>query len=423
MKRLSFKSSQGWFFRIALVGIVIRVVLSIICAHPDIWALDFARYHLFREKIFNFWDYLANLPPDHQLVRSYGHSFFTYPPLAYFTFGFFGWLVSPLAGPELTPWIMDHYPYVYELAGIGRKLFWLKAPYLLFDLGIAFCLRELVSSPKQRRLIWLLWWLNPLSLYAGYLVGQFELMPTFFMMLSLLLVAKKKPYLAAASLGVGGGYKMFPLFFLPLLVVHQGGEIKKQLKLFAVGLIPFVLSILPFVRSAAFRSGVLFSNQSEKFLRMSLPVSNAEGISVFIFLWGVILFYVWQHRNRPLWWAYLAVMTVFFSVTHYHPQWMVWLSPLVFLAMAKENWRRWYLPVIMMASWFVVTLFFEPSLHYGAFLPLKPELKDAADLSVLMAPFYDPFQLKTIVRSLFAAAGMFLLLGVAYKKDSKKPLG
>ncbi|MCJ7827966.1 hypothetical protein MUP65_02360, partial [Patescibacteria group bacterium] len=178
-----------------------------------------------------------------------------------------------------------------------------------------------------------------------------------------------------------------------------------------------IISILPFVGSPVFRAVVLNSRQSEKFLHMSLPVSGAEGVSIFILIWGYVFFRLFFSRQKPLWWSYLAAFIGFFAVTHYHPQWFVWLTPLLFLALAEGGKKVWPIILAMMGTWLVLTLMFEPSLNYAFFIPLKPSLVDGRQIRDYVTPYYDVFQLMTIMRSLFAAAGLALVVFLGKKLE------
>ncbi|MBN1263836.1 MAG: DUF2029 domain-containing protein [Candidatus Pacebacteria bacterium] len=408
------------FFKIGLIGLLLRLVLMPISAHPDIWSLDIGRFFFVKEGVFDIYRFLSPDYPDRISLANYGYNFYTYPPLTYFTLGLAGKLLSPFYQADLTQSILANYPRIFHLPGIKKHLFLLKLPYLFFDLGILWCLTQLFDSGKQKKRVFWLWVFNPLSFYSAYLVGQFELIPLFFVVLSLVLAKKGKSEWATVALGVGGAYKMFPLFFLPVLAACMGKEFWQKIKLMILGAVPFFLSIAPFLRSTAFRQVVLFSKQSQKILHSSLPLSGAESIYLFVFVWGLIFLAAWQKadRNEP-WFYYLAVMLAFFSLTHYHPQWFVWLTPFLFIQLVKSDFKQIFLAGFMLASWLIITLFFESSLNYGLFVPLKPSLWEAPSLAVSWGCFYDIFQLKSILRSLFAAASLVLVLASFNWQDEK----
>jgi len=83
---------------VLLVGLIVRLVLMPVTFHPDLWAISFSQYFFAYKGIINIYDFLASLPASSVLVANYGQNFFTYPPLAYFTLGFFGFLLRPRGG-------------------------------------------------------------------------------------------------------------------------------------------------------------------------------------------------------------------------------------------------------------------------------------------------------------------------------------
>jgi len=152
---------------------------------------------------------------------------------------------------------------------------------------------------------------------------------------------------------------------------------------------------------------------------MALPLSGAEGISIF----GLILFFLifWsgyrQKKVEGLWWYFLAIMLLFFGVTHYHPQWYVWLTPFLIIELVKNNFRHLWLSVVLIASWLAVTLFFESSLNFALFSPLNPNLLEMMPISDIVMRFYNVFTLKTHIRSAAAAASIVLAYLAYSRKD------
>lgn len=383
-----------------------------ITAHPDIWALNFGEYFFAFKGVVNIYDYLYSLPLSHPLVQNYGTNFFTYPPLAYFTLGVFGWLLRPFANPEFAPWLMGHLSEVYRNPDLFKQLFLFKFPYLFFDLGLTFLLVSLFQKEREKRLVLGLWLLNPLALYTTFMIGQFDIIPVFLIVLALWLASKRRDGLAAIALGFGGAFKMFPLLLVLPLALVLGENLKKRARLVFLGILPYLIAIAPFLSSVAFRQVVLFSNQSQKMLFANLAVSGAEGIYLFVFFYFLICLLVdYQKIGRKfLWLPFLAVFLLFFSVTHYHPQWFLWLTPFLIIDLVINGKKHLGYVSILLFCYFAILLFFEPSLHLGLFAPLNPALaKLSGGLGEAVVSFYNPFQLKSLIRSLFAAVAFFLV--------------
>lgn len=388
------------------IGLVVRLVLMPITLHPDLWAISFSEYFFAFKGVTNIYDYLASLPSNFPLVQNYGRNFFTYPPLAYFTFGIFGIILRPFFSQDFFKNLAVFLPNILNDNRIYFHLFLTKLPYLFFDFGLLILLTKLFKEEKDKILVAVLWLFNPLSLYTSFMVGQFDIIPVFFTVLSLFLVKKNKWGWAAFSLGIGGAYKMFPLFFLPFLAISGGKTFFEKMKIFFIGLIPYVFTIAPFLGSINFRQTVLLSNQSQKMLFAKIPVSGAEYLSVFVVIYFFLLAFSLT-KNLDLWKWFLMVMMLFFGITHYHPQWFLWLTPFLIVFWVKDK-RFISLPLMFILSWFLILLFFESSLSIGLFLPIFPQLATTIPFIDIFSKFFDPFVFKSLVRSIFAGLSLFV---------------
>lgn len=402
---------------IAILGLAVRLLLMPITFHPDLWAISFSQY-LFSDKgVLNIYDYLANLPQSSALVTNYGRYFFTYPPLAYFSLGVFGLILKPFFDHDFFNSLAQNLPNILNDSRLYWHLFLTKLPYLFFDFGILFVLINIFDDEKKKKLSAILWLFNPLAFYTSYMIGQFDIMPVFFTLLSLYLVKKNRWGWAAFSLGVGGAYKMFPLFFVPFIAIIGGKTLFSRVKLFVLGLVPYVLSVLPFLGSVSFRQNVLLSNQSQKMLFAKIPVSGAEYLSIFVVIY-VFLVVLSNLKKIELWKWFLSVMLLFFSVTHYHPQWFLWLTPFLIIFWVEYQNLKIF-PVILYACWFLITIFFEPSLSIALFVPIFHPLSQTVPLSVSFSKFYDVFQFKSLVRSIFAGISLASVLLLLYHEEDK----
>ena len=195
---------------------------------------------------------------------------------------------------------------------------------------------------------------------------------------------------------------------------------RQRVKLLFLGFLPFVLSIAPFLPSQAFRAMVLFSPKSQKMLFMGWPVSGAEVIYPFIIgLLVIYLFAYFSQKKIHLVNYFLAVFLLIFSVTHYHPQWVLCITPFLIWELVANKFKNLLLTIILFVSWLMITFLFEPSLSLGLFNPLWPQLNQAPDLSVLLSRYFDVFQFKSLVRSVFAGAAAFLIWRLFLPKMEK----
>src|SRR3990167_4482234 len=74
---------------------------------------------------------------------------------------------------------------------LNLLLFLMKLPYFFFDIALAFVLMALFKSESEKKWAFVLWMFNPVNLYATYMVGQFDIIPTFLTVAALYLALKK----------------------------------------------------------------------------------------------------------------------------------------------------------------------------------------------------------------------------------------
>ena len=399
---------------LGLIGLILRLVLMPFTFHPDLWAISFSEYLFAFKGVTNIYDYLANISRDSALIQNYGSNFFTYPPLAYYSFGIFGLTLRPFFNQDFFDNLTINLPTILNDGRLFWHLFLTKLPYLFFDFGILFLLVQLFEDKKKKFLAAILWLFNPLVFYTSYMIGQFDIIPVFFAVFSLYLAKKDKWEWAAFFLGVGGAYKMFPLFFLPLLAVAGGKDLMGKLKLFVFGLAPYLLTIMPFLGSASFRQNVLFSNQSQKMLFAKIPVSGAEYLSVFLVLYVFLILFSLV-RKIDLWKWFFMTMLLFFSVTHYHPQWFLWLTPFLIIFWLEYPHLK-FIPIVLLGCWFLIMIFFEPSLSIALFAPVFPQLTRIVPFSVALSRIYDIYQFRSLIRSIFAGTCLTASI-LLFKKD------
>ena len=201
---------------------------------------------------------------------------------------------------------------------------------------------------------------------------------------------------------------MFPLLLILPAAFLFSDNFKQRIKNVLIGFAPFVLTIVPFLGSTAFRQMVLFSPKSQKMLFMTWPVSGAEGVYPFIFILCLVyLLAFYRKGTKVLAYYFLAILLLIYSVTHYHPQWFLWVTPLFVIDLVRSKFANLLPLIVLFGCWLTLTLLFEPSLSYGMFYPLLPDLKHASGLTEILALYTDVFKLKSLVRSIFAASALF----------------
>lgn len=386
---------------ILLAGILVRLILSAVTFHPDIQHFDLAGYVLGKGYLLNFYDY-----PD---------IIFNYPPAAYFSVGVLNWLSTGWTDFNFHNNFLFDFQKTLGDFRLNLHLILLKIPYLPFDLAIAYLLYKLFPNKREKILALTLWIFNPWVLYSTYMMGQFDIIPTAFVVLALYMLNKKadlnkRVFMAAFLLGIGASFKLYPLLFLlPLVFILPTWS--KRIQAFFLGISVYAVTILPFLSSQGYRTSALAVNQMFKSLYAQIPVSGGEGIILFLAFTGFVYFIYLYHTGKAeqLWQRFFIVLLLFFVFTHYHPQWFLWLTPFLIIELIYTNFKHYLLLLIVAASFIGAVLLFEQSLSIGLFVPLNLNLYNGPTLWKLLNIQIDVNFSRSLFQSLFVGAAGYLI--------------
>lgn len=394
-----------------------RIILASISYHPDIQALGFASYVVDQGKILDLYDFLPNLPSTDPVLKSYPTYFFNYPPVIYFFHSVFSLLSLNLVGGSFVQDFLFNFPQTLGDPRLNLLLLFFKLPYLIFDFAAAFLIMRFFGSQKNKLIAFSLWLFNPVNLYATYLMGQFDIIPTFFVVFALYLVHQQQRFrfinhttLAAIALGIGASFKIYPLFLIiPLASLVSGW--KEKTKIILLGPLVYLLTILPFLPSPGFRSTALVAGQTLKSLYAQVPVSGGESILLFpaALIFFYLLFIYLKVEGKFLWQRFYIILLLFFIFTHYHPQWFLWLTPFFILDIIKSGFRHTLVVGTAFVSFFGLLFFFEPSLTLGLFSPVSAPLYNTAGLWQLLQLNPDINFLRSVLQTIFAGAAFYLI--------------
>lgn len=370
-----------------IIGLVLRLFLMGWTLHPDIRGHNLAAYLIAQKhEVFTFYDHMRLLPRNDPLVILYHDDIFAYPPLAYLTHALFNFFLYPLYPQSLFQTLIIDIGKTAHAPQLPWLLFLLKFPYLIADILGFFVWRKLLD-PKHKLLGSLLWIFNPVTLYSAYMLSQFDIYIVLFLLLAL-----AYPKAGAFFIAVAASYKPFPLFLLPFL---PGSKIKN----ISIGIAVYVGLMAPYLRSVGFRQYALLASQTDKIIYARLPISGAQYIPLFFFgLMGLFWWNYFRPKSLPLWAWLGAVFLLFYSVTHFHPQWFTWGSPFLLLALLYVPRSRF--PILVLFGAYVLTTFlFEPSLTFGLF-------GINFDLAHALSVHYPPDQLASLARAALAGSAI-----------------
>lgn len=363
-------------------AIALRFILSAFSYHSDMDVFDLAGKLVAEGNILNIYDFTS------------ASAVLNYPPLIYLYHGFFK-----------------------IMFGFSSHPIFLKVPYLLFDLLIAFLIFKL-SGKKVLAVI--LWLFNPVTLYATYMMGQYDIIPSFFILLCLFLVIKNKLNWAAFALGLGIAFKLSPVFLIiPLILFGKG--FWGKLKIFILSITPYLLSVIPYLPSQSFKATALFANQSSKSLYAAIPVSGGEAILLFPLSLALFYFWIWYRRNNfttsDAAKLLLTPLFLFFIWTHYHPQWLIWIIPLLILTFISSGFKSFIPYLLIIFSWIASLFFFDPSLTVGIFSPVIQIGQGTQSFWELIGINLDYNLSRSVVQTIFAASAFFIIYELFHKRN------
>jgi hypothetical protein len=396
---------------VLVIGILIRLFLAFSTFHSDIQPFYFAGDVIAKGNVLNFYDYLRKLPVTDPILKVYPIDLFNYPPLVYFFLGPLSYLISLPFSRSLLHGFIYNLPGLLGNVQLNFLLLTLKLPYLAFDAGIAVFLYKLFKDPKNKFLALTLWLFNPVNLYATYMMGQFDIIPTFFTIAALYLAVKKeKFFLASLFLGIGACFKIYPILFLVPLALLKDKWLDR-IKIIGIGMAAYVVSILPFLGSPGFRATALVAGQTTKSLYAALPISGGESIIYFplFILFAYIIFFYNKAKLENLWERFFIIILIFFIFTHTHPQWFLWLTPFLVIGLVKSHLKHWPLVFVSLIAWLGQVSFFDPGLSVWLFAPIVPSLYGQAGLWSSFGSRIDVNSARSILQTIFVSVAAYYI--------------
>ena len=220
-----------------------------ISVHYDLFFINIFPALMKEKNVYDIYYYFSkNLP---------NASYLYYPPLTYFTFGSFQHVYSYLSS-TFSNWMMVLYNL--EISGfqgqaadfiktsrnvhIFKDLFLAKTPYLFFDILTIVAFITLIKNRVQARTLTLLWLFNPVHIYSTYLIGQYDIIPSLFVLLGIL-IFKNNLYLGIFTLGIAAAYKNYAFLFILIIILVYAKTWAFRLKLALISSIPYLISLLP----------------------------------------------------------------------------------------------------------------------------------------------------------------------------------
>lgn len=225
-----------------------------------------------------------------------------------------------------------------------------KLPILLADLlGLyyLFCI-----SRDKRKYILALYFLSPIILYASYMHGQLDLIPTVFLVGAVYylsdmgLVAKRERayewrftlFLTLAFASKLHIAAALPLFFL---YIYKRKGWKKAVCMTGIPVALTVAAVLPFWGSG-FVNMVLLNKEQQAVNRVYLDYGNAHLLlTVLVLLFLYFQAFQVNQMNRDLLISMTGLLfSVFLAFVPAMPAWFIWIVPFFMLYLARQSENR-----------------------------------------------------------------------------------
>lgn len=395
------KFINSHFAKFVIIGVVLQLILALTTYHPDVRAFVLASKFINSGEITSFYDHVSNLSGTDPIKKIYHDDIFIYPPLGYLA-GALVYLPFNRFTSALTDrFLLDDNAFLKQQI-FSPLLLVYKLPSLIGSWLTLWLIMKLFQSKERARLAGVLWLLNPVTLLVSSIMGQSDTFVVFFILLAFYLYKTNKQTWSNVALGLSALVKPVALILIPILAVaaYKKGGLKPALKNAAFGLGTFLIGISPYLPSPAFKMYALLATHTNKSIQAGIGIASGNIIPWYFIVISLLVFVILYKKTNLL---SIFLIGIFGSLAfnHFHPQWFLWVVPLLIIYAIERQRFAFY--IILILSWSLIWLSFDPSLHFGSFLILRdlfpPTLNSPLNIPVLVS----------LARSTIVASLIFLL--------------
>jgi hypothetical protein len=244
--------------------------------------------------------------------------------------------------------------------------------------------------------------------------GRHDSLAVCMVMLSALMALRGRRYLGMVFLGIGATARFFPAFLAPFYAFAFRRS-KRELILLIGGLASFwlVIEISMLILTGVSPTLTLLNRYPHIEYLFDMRLAPGIGGTLFLFPFGYLILLLWYiDRNsfRPE--AYIpiaaAVMLLLFALTHFHPQYSIWIVPFLVLAMYRDSRLiAYHAAQIVLLGLF--TFQFGTSATWDLFQPLLGNsLNTLPDPMNIVGAFLPIDIFLGLVRTLFTAVSLWM---------------
>jgi hypothetical protein len=390
-----------------VLGILLRVLLMPIAFHPDLFWIT---YHA------------QNLALHGQVTKD-----LSVQPVPQLLYGAMIWLFQSVLSPAEIVWpdewaVMGQEEYqgafelrmqIAEAPRIHLTLFLLKLPHLVFDLASAFLLLALLRRRSRQAIIALAFWLfNPIGLYVSYLYGRYDAIAGFFVLLSLYLFQRVRPFSSLGALLLALISRIMDAALAPFFLVGAFQQLKRQRRLVVGIVVAVTVTVLVVLTGAMPRILALLDRAHGQFLLAAkLPIILHDELVLFVIGYAILFFSSLEKdlSSYSVLRKYsLMVFLVLFSVSFFNPQYFFALLPLLALEIAEQPDLLWF-HLVQIVGYAFYLLNWGSQTTWWILLPLNPALFSRLPAPESIIQTYTNYKaVIAIFRSLLTAASLWM---------------
>ncbi len=342
-----------------------------------------------------------------------------------------------LADPKLSTASLVDYGFFLNDPNLYRHLFFFKLPYLVFDLATAAVIWKFVDDPKLRRLALVIWLFNPVTFFATYIFGRFEVIGLFFLALTALQLKYRRPILACLSFVLALHSREINLMFAPFLLLalidHKDHWLRTGIAISFYSLIIGFLYWLPEpLLSSLGGNTTLFIPSSGVHETHAVKKLMSMGYYWFypiIIAFGGLAIYCWEKGDRPHEQRYViccaVALFIYFGFNVHSIHYAAWLT--LFPILSLQFNRDVVMPfMVFIGAWIVLWLFKTDQGVFTLFLaaPLSPDLIGKGYFPGYVnqhwvTPEFNLKQATSILRSVFFISMAFFAYRMLRKPSDK----
>lgn len=233
-------------------------------------------------------------------------------------------------------------PFLIFGSSLISKFFLIRLPLLAADIGTMLLLNRLMRGKEKRLLI--LYWLSPVMLYIIYLHGQLDILPIFFLLLSLHFLFKQKIVEASIFLGIAFSIKtnilmVCPFFLLYIYKMIRANNIVKIAISLVVIAAVFLLINFNYLFSESFFQMVFENREQVKLWDFNVEFGENLHFYLIPFLYILLLAKAirYEHLSKDLFILFIGfVFSLILLFIPPKPGWYVWILPFLIYFYVRE---------------------------------------------------------------------------------------